>query len=52
MKTEHVEGQTWKWVRVSTELLAEMREWSEPVEVRIVGEDNGVLDMEFRRVET
>ena len=43
------EGDTWKWVRVSTELLAELEEWSDPVRVRISSETDGVLEMEFRR---
>jgi len=45
-----VEGPT-KWVKVSTELLAELGEWSEPVRVKIVSETDGVLDMIFERVE-
>jgi hypothetical protein len=32
----HVEGDTWVTVRVSTELLAELREWSQPVQARII----------------
>lgn len=36
------------WVRVSTELLAELGEWSEPVRIRILEDDNGVLEMLFK----
>lgn len=39
-----------KWVRVSTELLAQLGEWSEPVQVQVVGERDGELEMVFRRV--
>lgn len=38
-----------KWVRVTTELLPLLRDWSVPVQVRITGEENGELQMEFRR---
>jgi hypothetical protein len=38
-----------KMVEVSTELLAEMHEWSEPVEVRVEADRDGVLEMTFRR---
>lgn len=38
------------WVEVATELLAEMGEWSEPVQVRIHDlRPNGQVEMEFRR---
>lgn len=37
------------WVEVATELLAEMGEWSEPVQVRIHDlRPNGQVDMELR----
>jgi hypothetical protein len=39
-------------VKVSRELLPKLREWSEPMQVRITGERDGVLQMEFRRVTT
>jgi hypothetical protein len=44
------EGQTVKWVQVSTELLAQLGEWSEPVRVKVVSETDGVLEMVFERV--
>lgn len=38
------------WVEVATELLAELGEWSEPVQVRIHDlRPNGQVQMEFRR---
>jgi hypothetical protein len=40
-----------KWVRVSTELLAQLGEWSEPVRVKIISDTDNVLDMIFERVE-
>ncbi len=40
-----------KWVLVSTELLAQLQEWSEPVRVKIVEDDAGVLEMIFERVD-
>ena len=48
--SESVDPGTWKWVKVSTELLAQMHEWSEPVRVKIVSDEEGVLDMVFERV--
>ena len=47
-----IEGDRWKWVRVSHELLAQLGEWSEPVQIMIVSETDDVLDMAFRRVDT
>lgn len=44
------EGTIWKWVRVSTELLAQLREWSSPVQVCVTSEEDGVLEMQFRTV--
>jgi hypothetical protein len=49
----HVEGDRAVTVAVSTELLAELREWSQPVEVQVV-ETPGVgtgWEMIFRRHE-
>ena len=40
-----------KWVRVSTELLAELGDWSEPVQVQIVEDKDNILEMVFRRVD-
>ena len=40
-----------KWVQVSTELLAELGEWSEPVQAKVVSDTDGVLDLIFRRYE-
>jgi len=47
----HIEGDTIRWVQVSTELLAELGEWSEPVRVKVVSETDGVLEMVFQRAE-
>ena len=44
-----VEHPHWKWVRVSTEMLAVLGQWSDPVEARIVSDDDDVLELEFRR---
>ena len=38
-----------KWVMVSTELLAQLGEWSEPVRAKIVSETDGVLELVFQR---
>ena len=46
-----IEGDRWKWVRVSTELLAELQEWSEPVRVKVVSDVDDILDLVFERVE-
>jgi hypothetical protein len=40
-----------RWLRVSTELLAELGEWSEPVRVKVVSDTDGVLNMIFKRFE-
>ena len=40
-----------KWVRVSTELLAQVGEWSEPVRVMVVSDVDNMLDLVFQRVE-
>ena len=37
-----------KWVEVSTELLGELGEWSEPVRVKVESETDGVLMMIFQ----
>ena len=50
--TEHIEGDIAKWVQVSTELLAELGEWSEPVRVKVVSDADNVLDMIFQRVDS
>lgn len=51
-------GERTVWVEVSTELLAEMGEWSEPVQVRIEnrrrvvpGPDGHQVEMAIRRAE-
>lgn len=41
-----------KSVRVSTELLAQMGEWSRPVRIKIVGDENDVLEMVFSELPT
>lgn len=46
-----IEGDRWKWVRVSDELLAELGEWSEPVRIMVVSETDGILDMVFQRAD-
>ena len=46
-----IEGDRWKWVRVSTELLAELGQWSEPCRIKIVSDVDDILDMVFERVE-
>ena len=46
-----IEGDRWKWVRVSHELLAELGEWSEPVRVKVVSDVDDILDLVFERVE-
>jgi len=38
-----------KWVKVSTELLAELGEWSEPVRVKVESDVDNVLEMVFKR---
>jgi hypothetical protein len=40
-----------KWVRVSTELLAELGEWSEPVRVKIETDVDNVLELIFQTYE-
>jgi len=40
-----------KWVRVSGELLPQLGEWSEPVRVKVVRDEAGVLDLIFERVD-
>ena len=40
-----------KWVQVSTELLAQLGEWSEPVRAKIVEDKDGVLELIFQRFE-
>jgi hypothetical protein len=42
------EGDTTKWVRVSTELLAQLEEWSVPVRVKIERDVDDVLEMVFQ----
>lgn len=42
-----VEGDQWRWVRVSTEMLAELGEWSQPLRVKIISETDRILDMIF-----
>lgn len=37
-------------VKVARELLPKLREWSEPMQVRITGEHDGELQMEFRGI--
>lgn len=50
MREENVpEVGPFKWVRVSTELLAQLGEWSEPVRVKVVEDQSDVLDMIFQR---
>jgi hypothetical protein len=46
-----MEGDAVKWVKVSTELLAELGEWSEPVRVKIEADVDNVLEMVFQTVE-
>jgi hypothetical protein len=46
--SQQVETPT-KWVMVSTELLAQLGEWSEPVRVKVVSDADGILDMVFQR---
>jgi hypothetical protein len=40
-----------KWVQVSTELLAELGEWSEPVQVKVESDQDNILELIFRRYE-
>ena len=40
-----------KWVRVSTELLAQLGEWSEPVRVKVESDVDNVLELVFQRVD-
>jgi len=40
-----------KWVKVSTALLAELGEWSEPVRVKVESDTDNVLEMIFKREE-
>lgn len=37
------------WVKVSTELLAELTEWSDPVQVRVEKDSDDTYGMVFRR---
>jgi len=49
--SQQVEGVRSKWVEVATELLAELGEWSEPYQVKIIRDNNGELEMIFRKPE-
>lgn len=40
------------FVKVSTELLSSMNEWSEPVQVRIERQPDDTYEMVFRKVES
>lgn len=46
----HIERPT-KWVKVSTELLTQLGEWSEPVRVKIESDIDDVLELIFKREE-
>jgi hypothetical protein len=46
-----MEGDTVKWVQVSTELLAQLGEWSEPVRVMIESDVDDVLELVFQRID-
>ena len=37
------------WVKVSTDLLAELAEWSDPVQVKVEKDLDDTYDMIFRR---
>lgn len=38
-------------VRVSRDLLPQLRQWSEPLQVMVTGENENELELLFRRVE-
>jgi hypothetical protein len=49
--TERIDDELRKWVQVSTELLAELGEWSEPVRVKVETDVDNVLELIFQRYE-
>lgn len=51
-KPEVEEGPGWRWVRVSDEFLDEMREYGDPVKVKVEdGPEEGEVILTFQRIE-
>ena len=42
-------GSTSAWVRVSTELLAQLNDWSEPVRIKVASDEDDILTMYMMR---
>jgi len=40
-----------QWIEVSSELLADLKQWSEPLQVKVERDNNGELLMIFRQPE-
>ena len=51
-KPEVEEGAGWRWVRVSDELLDQMKEYGDPVRIKVEdGPEEGEVIITFQRVE-
>lgn len=51
-KPEVVEGPGWRWVRVSDEYLEELREYTDPIKVKVEdGPEDGEAIITFQKIE-